>query len=409
MNPRLRQALLIGGFILIVLGMAFALYWFFFRAPAAPEPTEPGAPGTPGQLPTPGGALPPPGTVTPTEPGLPTIPGQPREFELPEGVPQVQRSQILVPGTMSQLSMSRQGARAYNPADGRFYRITADGEATPLSGQVFFNVESVDWANNSDKAIINYPDGSNIFYDFSTDKQVTLPSHWEDFSFSPQDNQIAAKSIGNNESNRFLVVANPDGSGVVPVEHLGSNHDKVHVSWSPSNQIVAYSFTGEPLGFDRQQVLLLGQNQENFKALVTEGRGFIPNWSPDGGEVLYSIYNSSDGYRPSLWISGAVGDSVNANRRNLQIPTWADKCAWQNEAVVVCGVPTELEEGAALQRQLFNNVPDEIIKINIRTGVVTNLGQPVGGASVGSMTVTEDGRTAIFTDASTGRLMKFDL
>ncbi len=408
MNPRLKQALLIGGFILIVLAMAFGLYWFFFRGapPTIPEPT---VPGPSGQLPTPGGAVPPTGQPTTTIPGLPDVAGQPREFALPEGIPQVERTQVLVPGTVTQLSMSREGARAYNPADGRFYRVTPQGEATPLSGQVFFNVDTVDWANNSDKAIINYPDGSNIFYDFSTNEQVTLPAHWEDFSFSPNDDKIAAKSIGNNESNRFLVVSNPDGTEAKSVEHLGNNQDKVHVNWSPNNQIIAHSFTGEPLGFDRQSVLMIGQNQENFKALVVEGRGLIPNWSPDGSELLYSVYSSGDGYRPSLWISGAVGDQINANRRNLQIATFADKCAWQNTATVICGVPTSLGEGAALQRELFDTVPDEIFKINLQTGDVINLGAPAGGGSVGAITVTEDGSAAIFTEASTGRLIRFDL
>lgn len=408
MNPRLKQALLIIGFVLIVIGMAFGLYWFFFRQ-KAPEVPAPIVPGISGQLPSAGEAGPPIEGATPTEPGLPTVPGQPRNLQLPEGVPQISRSQILVPGAVKELSMSRQGARVLNPADGRFYRVTPDGKATPLSGQVFFNVESVDWANNSDKAIINYPDGSNIYYDFATDKQVTLPAHWEDFSFSPNDDQIATKSVGNNESNRFLIVANPDGTNAQSVEHLGNNQDKVHVSWSPNNQIVAYSFTGEPLGFDRQSVLMIGKNQENFKSLIVEGRGLIPNWSPDGSELLYSVYNSADGFRPSLWISGSVGDSINANRRNLHIQTFADKCAWQNSATVICGVPTSLGEGAALQRSLFNTTPDEIFKINLQTGTVVNLGTPVGGGAVQTMTVTEDGSAAIFTDAITGRLVRFDL
>ncbi len=408
MNPRLKQALLIGGFVLIVFGMAFGLYWFFFRQ-AVPEVPTPTVPGISGQLPSPGEAGPPIEGVTPTEPGLPTVPGIPRDLQLPEGVPQIARSQVLVPGLVTELSMSRQGARVLNPADGRFYRVTADGEATPLSSQVFYNVDSVDWANNSDKAIINYPDGSNIYYDFATDKQVTLPAHWEDFSFSPNDDQIATKSIGNNESNRFLIVANPDGTNAQSVEHLGNNQDKVHVSWSPNNQVIAYSFTGAPLGFDRQNVLMVGKNQENFKALVVEGRGLIPNWSPDGSEMLYSVYNSADGYRPSLWISGSVGDQMNANRRNLHIQTFADKCAWQNTSTVICGVPTSLEQGAALQRELFETTPDEIYKINLQTGTVTNLGTPVGGGAVKTMTITEDGNTAIFTDVVTGRLIKFSL
>lgn len=410
MNERLKRILLIVGFVLIVVGMAFGLYWFFFRpVPEAPVVT-PGVPTPPGVLPRPGEALP-PGVATPTVPGLPTpgvvtpaIPG------LPTGVPSVARTNIVTEAPTANISMSRSGdVRGYNQLDGRFYRINPDGTATPLSNQVFFQVQDVAWARGSDKAILSYPDGSNIYYDFETDRQVTLPRHWDGFDFSPQDDRIVTKSIGNNEDNRFLVVANPDGTNARPVEPLGNNQDKVQVSWSPNNQVIAFSQTGEPMGFDRQQILLLGQNRENFKGLIVEGRGFVPSWSPSGANLLYSVYTSDNGYLPTIWFSGAQGESVNANRRNLQLNTWADKCAWQSETVVICGVPTRLERGAGLQREQFRSIPDEIYRIDLAAGTTINLGIPAGGAAVNQMTITPDGSTALFTDSITGRLIRFNL
>lgn len=407
MSDRLKRSLLIIGFVLVTLSIAFALYYFFFRA----RP-EPGAPGVitpppigglrPGQ-PSSGSA-----TTTPTGPGgLPkttgvSIPG------LPKGVPTAPRSRVIREEVTRSLALGRNGLRSYNPADGRFYRISEDGQATALSNQTFYDVEKIDWANSADKAVLSYPDGSNILYDFETDKQYTLPRHWEDFGFSPNDDKLISKSIGNNEDNRFLVVSNPDGTSARPIESMGTNQDKVHVSWSPNNQVVAYSFTGEPLGFDRQSIILVGQNQENFKALVVEGRGFIPSWSPSGQNLLYSVYNSSDGYAPTIWISGAAGDEVNANRRNIGLNTWADKCAWQSESVAICGVPIRLPQGAGLQRDIARGIPDAIYRVNMETGELVNLGTS-GNASVSNIVVSQDGSKAFFTDETTGRLISFDL
>jgi Tol biopolymer transport system component len=411
MSERLKRILLIVGFVLVVVAMAFSLYWFFFRAqPETPPGVTPGITTPPGELPGAGTA----GPVTPGEtqgvPGLPTPDITGVVPSLPTGVPETTRTNIAIDTPTTNIAMSKSGdVRGYNQLDGKFYRFGIDGTATPLSNQVFFQVEDVSWARNSDKAVLTYPDGTNIYYDFASDKQVTLPKHWQDFSFSPQDDKIVTKSVGNNEDNRFLVVANPDGTNAKPVEPLGSNQDKVHVDWSPNNQVIAYSFTGEPLGFDRQQILLLGQNRENFKGLIVEGRGFIPEWSPSGKNMLYSVYSSDNGYIPSIWISGAQGDSVNANRRNLQLNTWADKCAWQGETIVICGVPTKLSRGAGLQRTLFENVPDEIYKIDLAAGTKTNLGFAAGNASVNEITVTPDGNTALLTDVATGRLIRFDL
>lgn len=399
-------------FLVVVLGAAYFLYRLFFYRGAGPILELPGETPAIGSLPKTGAA----GQATGTAPvpGQPTAGLTPGSFvpsRVPQSVNTESRTQVLYDKNAKALSLSPtgNGVRSYDPVSGKFYRIGLDGKVIPLSDQAFYNVEEVTWGKRSDKAVLEYPDGSKILYDFTSNKQVTLPKHWEDFDFSPQDDSIAAKSIGNNESNRFLIVSNPDGTEAHPVEELGENQDKVHVSWSPNNQMIAYSFTGEPIGYDRQSIIMLGQHQENYKSLIVEGRGFIPNWAPSGNTIAYSVYSGNNNYNPRLWISGGSAESMNANRRDLDVETWADKCAWQNETTLLCAVPTSLPEGAGLQRALANDIPDEIFKIDLREGQKINLGRPEGSPTIDQLVVSSDGGAIVYTDRNTGKLMKFAL
>ena len=410
MSERLKKILLVGLFVLVVAGLGYLLYRFFFRPPESilPAPSATIQPG--GTLPTAGQG----GARQPTQPGtpgsLPSASGTQVVIPPAPATAQASRTKVLSEDTIQALAKSATGGvRGYNSKEGKFYRYLDDGTAVALSDKTFYNVDQVTWGNRTDQAVLTYPDGSKILYDFTNGKQVTLPKHWENFNFSPQDDHIVAKSIGNNSSNHFLVTSNPDGTNAALVEDMGDNQDKVHTSWSPNNQIVAYSFTGDHIGFDEQSIIMVGQHQENFKGLVVPGRGFVPNWSPNGNNILYSVHTSADGYRPSLWVSGAVGDNINANRTNLSINTWADKCAWQSETSLICAVPQSLGQGAGLQRELSDHIPDDIYKIDLSTGQKINLGAPDGKPTIHQMTISPDGKSMYFNDTDTGKLVRFAL
>ena len=419
MSDRSKKAIFIAIFIAIVLGTGYLLYRLFFLPVISPAPV-PGNVAVNGQLPTAGVGVPQPGVnVAPTGPGtgLPVTPevptpGAPTIPYVPPGGVAPSRTIVLSEQRTQAISKnpSGNGVRVFNPTDGKFYRILDDGTLVPLSDNVFFNVSNVTWGKQSDKAILEYPDGTKTYYDFSTDKQVTLPNYWEDFDFAPQDQQIVAKSNGNNDTARFLIVSNPDGTNARPIAELGDQQDKVFASWSPNNQTVAYSLTGDPIGYDRQSILLIGQHQENFKDLVVEGRGFIPLWSPSGNNLLYSVYSSNEDYKPMLWVSGAAGDSVNAHRQSIGINTWADKCAWQSEQVIICAVPDQIPGGAGLQRDaLMGNIPDHLYRLDLSSGTKVDLGIPDGNPTINQMTLSSDGQAVYYTEANTGRLLRFSV
>lgn len=419
MDERRKKLLFLFLFILAVVGIAVVLYFLFFRAITPSQSPTGQIPGTGNSLPRASdgspdtigqqvnGRLPSTG-ITPGSVDLGEIPALPGNTLLPDAP----RTSVVAQNIRLPIAVAKTGGSAvrfYDPSDGRFYSVLDDGTRVPLSDTVFPDVDRVTWGNKSEKAVIGFPDGSQVIYDFNQDKQTTVPRFWQELQFSPDDDQIAAKSLGSSPTNRFLIIADSDGSNPHPIEELGNNQDKVMVNWSPNNQTVAFSRTGEPLGANREQILMVGKNQENFKGLIVEGRGFTPNWSPDGSQLLYSVWNSDEGYQPSLWLSGAEGDQVNANRRRMDIKTWADKCTWANNTTVICGVPKQMPSGAGLQRSLFDTGPDDLFKLDLANGQVLPLDSPGSRVVVRSIRVSGDGKFAFVTDGNSGELIKVRL
>lgn len=297
------------------------------------------------------------------------------------------------------------GVSYYNATDGKFYTVDVNGNKTPLSDKVFYNVTNVEWSPTKNKAILEYPDNSKIIYDFTKDKQITLPKHWEDFSFSPDGNNIVLKSMGNDPNNRWLVVADGNGGNVKALNQLG-DASSVYPDWSPNKQSVATYTSGE--GLDTQKVYFVGLHGENFKAATIDGRDFRPKWAPEGDRLLYSAYSSASDLKPTLWVVDAQGDSIGNNRKRLNIDTWANKCTFSDRDTLYCAVPNKLEQGAGMFPQMAQDTPDTIYRINTTTGFKEQIAIPEGDHTIGQITTSEDGKTLFFNDNS-GSIFKINL
>ncbi len=406
MNERTKKILVVVLFLGSVIGIATALYFVFFR----PSLTSPLTPSVETPLP---GSLPPAGfggaRPTPTEEA--DGPGRLEASPIANGG--LTSVTSLTTGRVEELALSSDGQRTnyYNRRDGRFYTIDKDGNVTTLSETQFPDVESASWDRNGEKAVLEFPDGSNIVYDFDAETQVTLPAHWEDFLFSPVSDELAAKSIGVDPNNRYLITSNADGSNVVPVQALGTNEDKVQVAWSPNDQVLAFSDTASPLagGLDRKMILPLGFNKENFRGLVVEGLDFTPLWAPDGRQLIYSVIGDYGDNKPLLWSVDATSSSMGENRHSLGINTWADKCTFGSSTELYCAVPQNLPAEAGIQRALVKDLPDSLYRVDLATGRSTLLAIPDTDTTMTHLTVSEDGSTVFFTNGQSGRLQTIRL
>jgi hypothetical protein len=397
MSPTLKRILLIVGLIIVSILIAFGLYYMFKRS----QDSRVVPPAPPGQLPP--GQLPPAGERPPGEVGLPPTQvetGLPPSGAVPGAEPPVFRREPVERITTSfatNPSLSTAGNYRYHDANnGRFYRLGRDGNVVSLSDKVFFNVQDVTWARSADKAVIAYPDGSKTIYNFDTETQSTLPSHWEDFSFSPDSSEIVAKSLGLAPENRWLVVTSDTANGARLIEPLGNNADKVTIDWSPSRQAVAFSETGRPLGLDRREVLFVGLEGENFKSITVEGLNFLPEWSPTGRRLLYSVDSARSGFKPELWVVDSFGERIGGNRKTVGLNTWADKCAFGDDNTLFCAVPRDLPVGAAMAREISLQSYDDLFKIDLTSGLRTNI--PFGDYTVEDLSYDPVANTVFFTD-----------
>ena len=409
MSERLKRVLLIIGFVLVGFAIAAALYVVFFRAPAEVTTT----PGTQPEIPEGvNEGLPSAGVGAPVGVGeeVGGTAALPAAAPIADGG--VTKTQAITTGRVIAPTLAADGASMayYDRTDGRFYKVNAEGDVERLSDKTFPKAETIVWNDAGEKAVIEFPDGGNIVYDFENEKQITFPSHWEDFDFSPSTDEIIAKSIGLDPNNRSLVIASADGSRTLSIAALGDNADKVTVNWSPNNQVVAFSRTGPGVsGAGRQMIIPIGKNRENFPGLTIEGLNFDAQWNPRGDKIVYSSAGAQDEYRPQLWVVDGNPGSLGERRRSLGINTWIDKCTFAGNSTMYCAVPQAMGPNIGLQRAIADNIADGIYRINIETGASERIAIPQTPQSIDALTVSRDGSRLFFTDKATGILQQLQL
>lgn len=393
------------GFLLLVALIGWLLYAIFFRSSTGQPPVDSGQP--------PGGGLPSAGpagerpTTTPGE-GLPTTsPSDTTPSPIANGgltvVSQVTTEVVVAPQSSGDLN----SLYYYQPADGRFYRLGIDGTPQLISDVALRGVSDITWSPQGTNAVLEYPDGTHVAYNFQTKAAVKLPEHWQDFSFATDGQQLAFKSLGVDAQSRYLVVSDPNGGSPQAVEALGQNADQVKVTWSPTKQIVGYQH--EVTAADSQDVYFIGLQGENFKSMKVPGIGLASQWTTDGSHLLYSVSAASSDYKPELWIAEASGDNIGNNRHRLGLNTWVNKCAIVTNTEAICAVPQSLPKGAGLAPDISATIPDDLYRVNLTTGTHELLARPTNNISATMVMATANGKYAYLRDGPTGRLYRIAL
>lgn len=422
MSEKAKKIIIITLFVLIVLAVAFLLYLLFFKKPVVlKEPTVPVSEEEEEEeelprLPVTREMWEEMNVIERIEQGLPALSWEEEEEEEEEFVSQIndiaEGGRTWIKPVLNEevfkptLAADGENSIYYDSNSGHFYQTDNLGNKELLTEQTFLGVDEINWAPTKNKAIIEYLDGFKVMYDFEKEEQYTLPKNWQDFSWNSTGDKIAFQSISKYEENTWLATSNADGTQSKPIEHVGKNADKVTVSWSPNNQVIAFSETGDPRGVWEQEILLIGQNQENFKSMVIDGRRFEPKWSPQGDKIIYSVYSAETGYLPHLYLVDAQGEQIGSNKKDTGLATWARKCTFSKDGeTVYCAVPRDLPEGAGMVEELAENSKDDFYKIDVNTGRVSFLAEgALGGYNVRDIYLSQEEDLLYFVDKDINRL-----
>lgn len=394
-----KKIALIVGFSLICILFAWLIYMFFFASMLAPVNKNTNKPYEP----------------EPTNRNLNSNGALPANKNINKAT--TERTRKIAPSGFSEIrkitkssvkgaSLASNGTDIiyYNRDDGKFYKINENGEKTLLSEKTFYDVQNIVWSNNKDKAVLEYPDGANVIYDFTKKKQTTVPKNWEEFEFSTDNKKIVTKSFSDYSANNNLVIANISTGQTKIIENLGNKANFFQISCSPDNQVVA--FFAELVDFDHQEIYFIGQYGENFKSIIVNGMGFKGKWSPNSKKILYSVYSSLNDYKPILWITDKSG-----NQRMLPVKTWSDKCVFYSNDIIYCGVPQEFGKMAGMYPKSSLKFNDDIYRIDIIKNYAEKI--PIDKKfdfyNVKEILISKDQDALYFTDGRTGRLYKIDL
>lgn len=396
MTERTNMLLRLLIFLTIAGIVGIALYWLFFRSTpeVAPEVTPTVQEEGTGGLPTSGEA----GERPDIAQGEGSLPISPTAQGGITDILTLTTAPVVRPTGRVQ-----GGVAYYDPADGRFYSIRNNGSPEALSDTRFPNAQNITFAPSGSAVAVEFPDGSNVLYDFTAQRQTTIPSHWEDFSFTGDGAAVAAKSIGNDPSNRSLVVTATDGSSTQVIAALGNNQDKVDVNISGDGGVVAFSRTGgEGSTFGQRDIYLIAPDGEASGVLVVNGTNFHALWSPNSAHLLYSVADAGDDYRASLWYADRLGDRAGEPRRRLSVKTTVDKCVFADDTTVYCAVPRTMPAGGGAGGSLLRG-PDQLYRINVTTGTATLAAIPVFATAMRNLAIDESGSSIYFLDDQ-GRL-----
>lgn len=402
----MRRALTILAVLIVLLGVAGAVYFFFFyHAPATVVVGTSGGTTLPssGQASTTGQSSG-TGVVPPTTNSPVTV--SPRLVEISSG-PVVPG--IVVVDTKTNIAGTSTVAvvRYIDRQSGNVYGYTTQNTtATRTSNKTVPGIQSAAWLPDGSRAFVRYLTGT----DAATINTYALSENGLGGFFLNQN----LADIAVSSSSVLTLASGVNGSLGLLARSDGSNSTTVFSS--PLSALrVSFAGKGQYLAFTKPSSLLAGDaflvdSTGRFSRIAGPLAGLVALASPSGKWVLVS--SAGVGAMQMELVNTATGDVL-----PLPVATIADKCVWTlNESAIYCGVPVNPLTNASYPDDWYQGAvsfADRIWKINVSGRyaelVLDFTKETKGSLDATALALDPANTTLVFLNKNDGSLWSFQL
>ncbi|MDP2676884.1 MAG: hypothetical protein Q8O83_04330 [bacterium] len=266
-----------------------------------------------------------------TKPQIPAAPGTlPSERDLIK----------ITNGAVSGFTLTPTGVRFVEKATGHVFDASPDGQTqTKISNTTIPKTINVLWSSHINYAIMRYRENEEIktasaeFTDAKTNG-VLLPANILSFTHSPDRSRIFYTIPGSGDT--VGIAANIDNTSQSQIMRLPNADFIAH--WYGPREI---SFLTPPSAFAEGFLYRYNIDIGSFEKLLGGIPGLDILWSKNKTKILFSQANIGTG-KSNLFIlnikTGATQD--------LETEGFAQKCAWKDDLLVYCAIPTTIQKGA---------------------------------------------------------------
>ncbi|MCX6761688.1 MAG: hypothetical protein NTY33_02485 [Candidatus Moranbacteria bacterium] len=300
----------------------------------------------------------------------------------------------------------------YSRNSGRVYQIDFDGNSKrTLSDKELIGLSAVLWSPDKNKVITKFVSaGTTKFYayDYTSLQSTQLKNNVDEIAWQNTGNRIFYKYYDAATKKRTLNISDPDGTNWTKLADIDFRN--ISIAQIPQSGLV--SFWNKPDAFFEttlKSVPLIGGEE---KVLLKGVFGADYLWNANGTAALVSHSDAKGGTKIQLSLINSNGGEF----RDLNLPSFASKCAWaKDNRTIYCAMPGEVPASAILpndyDQEKFHTA-DTFWKIDTTTGEknrIIDLNKITNKYDATDLFLNADESILFFTNRTDGKLYRITL